>query len=235
MGTEFKFGKMVPSMKGIGDSIKLAGMENSGMLMATFLKANGLTIKPTDTVSTFIKTALDTRENGKTICSMEKVKKSGLILQCMKDSIMKEKNMDTVYIFGKTAPGTMVIGMKIKSKELANTSGKMEDAIMVNGKTIICMEKESTPGLMADDMKVNTKWIRSMGTEFTNGLTTACTKATGSMESSMVKANICYKMELPKLENGSMEKELIGLMKQTMLVAQIMKTHPQVDHDLKSD
>ena len=65
---------------------------------------------------------------------------------------MKEKNMDTVYIFGKTAPGTMAIGMKIKSKELANTGGKMEDALVVNGKTIICTDKEYSHGQMEENM-----------------------------------------------------------------------------------
>ena len=41
MDMESRFGKMAPNTKEIGDLIKLAAKENSGMLMEMFLKVNG--------------------------------------------------------------------------------------------------------------------------------------------------------------------------------------------------
>ena len=69
-------------------------------------------IRLTAMVFTFIKMERDTKENGKTIYSMAKVKRFGLITQCMKDIIMKARNMEKDFIFGKTALAMMEIGMK---------------------------------------------------------------------------------------------------------------------------
>ena len=99
-------------MKVTGDLIKHAVMENSGMLMGMCLKENGLMIKPTVMVFMFIRTEQDTKENGKTIYSMAKVKRSGQITLCMKDIIMKVRNMEKDYIFGKMVQAMMEIGMK---------------------------------------------------------------------------------------------------------------------------
>jgi hypothetical protein len=100
------------NMKVTGDLIKHAVMENSGMLMEMCLKENGLTIKPTVMVFMFIRMEQDTKENGKTIYSMAKVKRSGQITLCMKDIIMKVRNMEKDYIFGKMVQAMMEIGMK---------------------------------------------------------------------------------------------------------------------------
>jgi lipopolysaccharide/colanic/teichoic acid biosynthesis glycosyltransferase len=54
----------------------------------------------------------DMRESGKMIYSMDRVKRYGLIIQCMKVITMKVKNMEKVYIFGKTDQATTEIGTK---------------------------------------------------------------------------------------------------------------------------
>jgi hypothetical protein len=95
MATEFKYGKTEQNMKVTGDLIKLAVMENSGMLMVMCSKENGLM-----------------KESGKTIYNMAKVKRFGPITQCMKDITMKARNMEKDSIFGKTAQAMMEIGMK---------------------------------------------------------------------------------------------------------------------------
>ena len=69
-------------------------------------------IRLTAMVFTFIKMERDTKENGKTIYSMAKAKRFGLITQCMKDITMKARNMEKDFIFGKTAQAMMEIGMK---------------------------------------------------------------------------------------------------------------------------
>ena len=70
--------------------------------------------RPTAMEFTFIKMEPGMKENGKTICSTVKEKKSGLIIQCMKDTTTKEKSMAKAYIFGKTDQATMVTGTKIE-------------------------------------------------------------------------------------------------------------------------
>ena len=112
MDMEFKYGKMVQNMREIGDLIRLVDMVNSGMLMEMFSRENGLTIKLMDMEFMFIRMELDTRESGKMICNMGRVKRYGLIIQCMKVITMKVKNMVKVCIFGKTDQATMEIGTK---------------------------------------------------------------------------------------------------------------------------
>ena len=53
-------------------------------------------IKLMDMVSTFIKTELDTKVNGKTISNMVSEKKYGQITVNMRDTIQKAKSMEKV-------------------------------------------------------------------------------------------------------------------------------------------
>ena len=70
-------------------------------------------IKQIDTASTFIRMELVMKESGKMIYSMVKVKRFGLIIPDMKVPIMREKNMESVFTFGKMDHLTMEIGLKI--------------------------------------------------------------------------------------------------------------------------
>ena len=53
------------------------------------------------------------KESGKMIYSMDRVKRFGLIIPDMKVPIMREKNMESVFTFGKMDHLTMEIGLKI--------------------------------------------------------------------------------------------------------------------------
>ena len=70
--------------------------------------------KLTDMEFMFIRMGLGMRENGKMNFNMVRVKRFGQIIQCMKDIIMKEKNMVKVSTFGKTDLAMMETGMKIE-------------------------------------------------------------------------------------------------------------------------
>ena len=120
-----KSGKMVLSMKAIGNSTKRVVEASSGTLMGIFLRENGLTIKPMDMVFIFIKMALNTRVTGKMIFSMVMVKKSGQMAQSMKATIKKAKNTGEDSTYGKMGQCITATGTKTELKVTANTNGKM--------------------------------------------------------------------------------------------------------------
>ena len=60
------------------------------------------------------------------------------------------------------------------------------------GKITTCMGKARTPGAMEESMRESTIWIRSTATASTIGQMGEDMKATGKMESSMVKASTFY-------------------------------------------
>jgi len=129
------------------------------------------------------------------IFSTERAKKSGQILLCTKDSIMRVKNTDMDCISGKMAQDMKETGTRTELKAQENTNGKMADAIMVNGKIITCTEKVFTPGLMEGDMRANMKWIKNMASEFINGQMAVFTKVIGITVSSTDRVNTFFKME----------------------------------------
>lgn len=62
----------------------------------------------------FIKMEQDTKESGKMIYSMDREKKFGLTIQCMKVTITRVRNTEKDSTSGKMVLATMVIGMKIE-------------------------------------------------------------------------------------------------------------------------
>lgn len=108
MVTAYRFGMMVPVMRGFGQTTRRTGRVNSTMLVETYSKESGRTINPTDTGSTSIKTVLSTREYGKMICNMVTVRRDGLMGLVMRASTSWGKNVERVSIFGQ-----MVVGMKV--------------------------------------------------------------------------------------------------------------------------
>jgi len=63
--------------------------------MEISMKETGWMIKLTDKEFIFIPTMLDMKANGKTTNNMVKEKNPGLTEQSMKESMKKERNMDT--------------------------------------------------------------------------------------------------------------------------------------------
>ena len=82
------------------------------------------------------------------------------------------------------------------------TPGLMGGLMRVHGKTITCMAMELTHGVTEESMKENIIWTKNTGTEFTIGLMVVVMKATGLMESNMVKANTFFLLVLQKLASG---------------------------------
>ena len=120
-----KFGKMELNIRDSGGSIKPVARENFGTWTEIFLKENGRMIKQMDMVFIFIKMVLNMKENGRMIYSMEKERKYGQIIQCMKDFIMKVRNMAKAYISGKMDLVTTESGTKIELKDMVSINGKM--------------------------------------------------------------------------------------------------------------
>jgi hypothetical protein len=81
----------------------------------------------------FIKMVQNMRVNGKMIYNMDLARKYGLMDQNMKEIIMKEKNTEEDYIYGKMAQCIMVIGLIIELKDMVNINGKTEENLMENG------------------------------------------------------------------------------------------------------
>ena len=149
--------------------------------------------KPMDMVYTFIKMELAMKVNGKTISNMVSVRRFGPITVNMKDITQKVKNMVRVYISGKMAPCTTVIGSKTGLKDTVNTNGKTAVNTLENGKITTCMVKVFTLGPTAEDMMANMKWTKNTASESINGQITEFTKETGSMVSNMEEENIFFK------------------------------------------
>ena len=106
-------------------------------------------------VYTHLQMDLAILENGKTICSMDKVKKLGKIILTSLENMLMDYSMVKELTFMQMAQYMKVIGKIIKFMELAPIHGKMERFIQDNGKKEICMDKVYLAGPMAEDTKVN--------------------------------------------------------------------------------
>lgn len=166
-------------MKEIGDLTKLVDKVNFGMSMEMFLRASGSTTRLTDMESMFTKTVPDMKENGKTISSTVKEKRSGPTTPCTKVITTRERSMEKAFIFGRMDQAMKATGLKIELKVQEFINGRMAGRTLVNGKIITCMEKVSTPGQMAEGTKVNTRWIKNMAMAFTSGPMVESTRASG--------------------------------------------------------
>jgi hypothetical protein len=112
------------------------------MLMVIYMKVIGWMTKLTVTVSIFIPMKQNMKVNGKMISNMEWEKNLGQMVQCMKDSMKKEKNMVKEYLN---------LEMDLNMKEISNimifmekeyTNGLMVKSTMEIGTEIKCMVKE---------------------------------------------------------------------------------------------
>ena len=167
------------NMKEIGDLTKLVDKVNFGMSMEMFLRASGSTTRLTDMESMFTKTVPDMKENGKTISSTVKEKRSGLTTPCTKVITTRERSMEKAFTFGRMDQAMKATGLKIELKVQEFINGRMAGRTLVNGKIITCMEKAFTHGPTVEDIKANMRWIKSMVMEFTSGPMVAFMRATG--------------------------------------------------------
>ena len=125
-----------------GKTIVLVEKENLFMLTEIYMKVIGWMTKLTVTVSIFIPMKQNMKVNGKMISNMEWEKNLGQMVQFMKDSMKKEKNMVKEYLN---------LEMDLNMKEISNimifmekeyTNGLMVKSTMEIGTEIKCMVKE---------------------------------------------------------------------------------------------
>ena len=125
-----------------GKTIVLVEKENLFMLTEIYMKVIGWMTKLTVTVSIFIPMKQNMKVNGKMISNMEWERNLGQMVQFMKDSMKKEKNMVKEYLN---------LEMDLNMKEISNimifmekeyTNGLMVKSTMEIGTEIKCMVKE---------------------------------------------------------------------------------------------
>lgn len=130
------------------------------------------------------------KANGKTIYSMVKARRLGLMDLSMKVNTRLERNKVLEHIVGTTARDTKETGTKTKSEDLAPICGSMAESIRANGLTIIWKASEFTHGLTEEGMKDNIEMTRNTVTVFTLGQIIGSMKECGSKESSMALASM---------------------------------------------
>jgi hypothetical protein len=206
-----RFGPMELGMKVNGRITGRMDMGNSFMLMGIYTKATGSMTKPTATASIFMSTVRDMRDSGRTIFSMGKERKLGLMDRYMRVSTMLGKSMDSGYTAGMTAVGTRASGTKTKLEGWGHTHGLMEDDIKENGLIITWREWVYTHGKTEGDMRDNTRMIKNMDMGYIHGLIIECIRECGSVENSTVLEFTLYKIKRKNAVFGKMEKESNGL------------------------
>jgi hypothetical protein len=125
------------------------------MQMEMFAKANGRTIRPTGSVSTYTMMGLNMWASGKRINIMEKAKKTGLMALIMKVTISMERKMEMDFLDGLMVQPTMDNSQTTINKEKVCIFGVMMDvSTKVNGRCAKCMAKVYFNGLMVASTKV---------------------------------------------------------------------------------
>ena len=117
--------------------------------MVTFIRASGLTTKPTGLASTFTMMVPFIRVTGRMTNSMDMVLKLGLMKLATKELTLMDLNMAKVPFAGRTALVTQDNSVVTTSQVLANTSGAMGATMKASGMRIKCTATESLSGMMA--------------------------------------------------------------------------------------
>lgn len=107
----YRFGLMELNMREIGNITSSMGMAKYGDQMVTFTTEIGKTTNIKDTASLFLFQDISTRDGGKMISSMDRVKNSGQTDLNTVDIIMKEKNTAL-----ENTTGAMEVAMKAIGK-----------------------------------------------------------------------------------------------------------------------
>lgn len=89
----YNFGKKSQSMKGTGETIKQTDLANFSIQTGIFMRENGRTIKRMAMGHTPTRMEQGIMESGRMISSTVLEWKGGLIMQSMRGSIVRERNM----------------------------------------------------------------------------------------------------------------------------------------------
>ena len=185
------------------------------MPMAMFTMENGKMIKPMAMANTTTQMEPDMRDTGSKISSMVKVKRSGQTMPATRENTKTVRSMDVVNSFGLTDQLTPVISSRTIFTVSEFTRGQMGENMMANGKTTRWTEKVSSLGLMAVNTKDNTLMIKKRDRESSPGQTVASMMATGRTGNNMERVFIIQAKEKSKWESGLKASVSTGSMTRT--------------------
>ena len=185
------------------------------MPMAMFTMENGKMIKPMAMANTTTQMEPDMRDTGSKISSMVKVKRSGQTMPATRENTKTVRSMDVVNSFGLTDQLTPVISSRTIFTVSEFTRGQMGENMMANGKTTRWTEKVSSLGLMAVNTKDNTLMIKKRDRESSPGQTVASMMATGRTGNNMERVFIIQAKEKSKWESGLKANVSTGSMTRT--------------------
>ena len=131
---------------------------------------------------TKIQMEIDMKVISKMINSMDKVKKSWLMVSFMRENINLEIKMELVLKFGKINQNIMDHGRKICLMATANIIGLMAGNIQGTGGKINFMGKESIHGLMEENTQDHTLTTKNMVKVYINGLMVKKQLVVGKMD-----------------------------------------------------
>ena len=149
------------------------------------MKEHGREIKLKEKEQSLKKVELLMKENGRTMYTMDMVKRNGMIIQSTKDIILMVKNMEKGPIHGPMVQCIKVTGKITKCTVRVNILEKMENAILGNGLKIIWKEQAYILGLMDENMKDSILIILNMEKGFLKRLMGTNTMVIGKMDISM--------------------------------------------------
>ena len=185
------------------------------MPMETFIMENGKMIKPMAMANTTTQMEPDMRDTGSRTSSMVRAKRSGQTMPATRENIRTVRSMDVVNSYGLTDQLTPVISSRTTFTVSAFTRGQMEENTMANGRIIRWTEKVSLHGPMAVNTKDNMLTIKKRDRVSSPGQTVASTMATGKTVNSMERVFIIQAKEKSKWESGLKANVSTGSMTRT--------------------
>jgi hypothetical protein len=190
--------------------------EPSLISMETNTLAGGSITNVMATACILLPRVLNTKEIGRTISNVDKVKNTGLkMVHFITVLSLMEKKRAMVNTFGRTVRLTKVTGPIIKLMVLANTPGKMAENTTANGKRTTCTELVFIDTLTVLSTKDNILKTLNSVLDITNGLMVDFMKDGGSKASNTALEStltLILKKALV-MDFGSTAKDKFGIIK----------------------
>ena len=180
---------MARGSKARGNLTKLVVKVNSLTSRVTFTMVFGTSTNRASSASTKTPKAADMKAHGKTINSMVKAMKPGLMDQATRASTKEVKSKEMESTHGQTDQCMKASGVIIGLTALECISGLMGISITVSGLMTKCTVTVFTIIMMAPDLKVNSRTIRKTDTGFTSKGMDVNLRGGGAKAKSMVWAS----------------------------------------------
>ena len=183
-GMVFRFGPMVANMKASGWITLPTVMDDSYLLMATYMSENGKMIRRMGTVTIIIRRVHTIRAIG-----------------------LRINNMDMAGRSGPTKAHMKVVTRAASKKARAISSGLMVRVTRGHGAIIECMERAFSSGLTGESTKATIKLTKNTASEFTVGQTEENMKVIFQGENNMEKEFIHRQTKINNSASGMVAKK----------------------------